>query len=232
MQGAPVYYERIGLLDVKGIVSQIPEKDILDLHIYRMEQGERLRADMWRRTGRYPEEGCLIVQDCRGLSFKHMYTPAFPLLKKFTTMDADNYPEGLMRLYIVNAPSVFHLIWGVVKPWIDKRTLDKTQLVSGAFLDMLRLEVADSNLPQYLGGSCACAGGCVPDGGVFNSPAAYEQVTVPARDRHEHKVQVERHGALITWEFKTDANDIGFGVFHVRDGKVPPPPAAAVCVRA
>ena len=38
-----------------------------------------------------------MIQDLRGLSFKAMYSPGLAFLKKVTTMDADNYPEGTGR---------------------------------------------------------------------------------------------------------------------------------------
>lgn len=207
---------------MKALITQIPERDLLDLHIARMEEGEKVRMEIWKSTGRYPEEGCLVVQDLRGLSFKHLYTPALPVFQKFNAIDADHYPEGLMRLYFVNVPSVFTVLWNVVKNFIDRRTLDKMVITGAGFLDQLKQEVPPENIPPYLGGLCdKCPNGlCVPDAGRFDAAASYTQVVIGARDRYEHVVNVERHGSLITWEFKTEAHDIGFALLRKRDGKL------------
>lgn len=31
------------------------------------------------------------------------------------------YPETLHRLFVVNAPSAFLIMWKVIKPWLDQR---------------------------------------------------------------------------------------------------------------
>lgn len=66
------------------------------------------------------------------------------------------------QLAIVNAPSSFTMIWGMIKPWISKETAAKVDILGNDYSKVL-LELIDAdNLPSSLGGKCTCAGlgGC------------------------------------------------------------------------
>uniref|UniRef100_A0A7S0WUC2 CRAL-TRIO domain-containing protein n=1 Tax=Pyramimonas obovata TaxID=1411642 RepID=A0A7S0WUC2_9CHLO len=75
----------------------------------------------------------------------------------------DNYPEQLGGAYLVNAPWIFSTIWSAVSVFLDKRTRSKVQVLSaGAKQKKALLEVIDADtLPEYLGGTCKCKGGCL-----------------------------------------------------------------------
>jgi len=40
--GAPVYYERIGAVDVRGVVNTIPGEELILFHIYLQEVGRKM----------------------------------------------------------------------------------------------------------------------------------------------------------------------------------------------
>lgn len=72
------------------------------------------------------------------------------------------YPESLGKMFVVNAPTAFGAAWSFIKPFLDPRTVNKIEVVKGNPGPRL-LEFIDADcLPAYLGGSCSCAGGCVP----------------------------------------------------------------------
>lgn len=50
------------------------------------------------------------------------------LLGKITAIDQANYPEMMGKTLIINAPGVFKLVWGVVKRFLDARTLTKIEV--------------------------------------------------------------------------------------------------------
>ena len=63
------------------------------------------------------------------------------------------YPEVVKKLYIVNAPMLFRMLWKIVKPWLHPVTVASIDIVGGKFHDTFRKNgIPLSQLPQYLGG--------------------------------------------------------------------------------
>lgn len=54
------------------------------------------------------------------------------LLSKITSVDQGNYPEMMGKTFIINAPGMFKLVWGIVKRFLDARTLTKIEVGSPA----------------------------------------------------------------------------------------------------
>lgn len=50
------------------------------------------------------------------------------LLSKITSVDQGNYPEMMGKTFIINAPGMFKLVWGIVKRFLDARTLTKIEV--------------------------------------------------------------------------------------------------------
>jgi len=81
---------------------------------------------------------------------------------------SDRYPETMMRLYIVNAPSFFGTVWGWIKKWFDPVTTAKITVVSGGLSkDELRQKleacIAPENIPKRYGGLLDWEFGDAPD---------------------------------------------------------------------
>eukprot|EP01018_Ginkgo_biloba_P006835 Gb_26644 [translate_table: standard] len=78
-------------------------------------------------------------------------------------IDGENYPETLHSLLIVNAGSGFKILWNTIKGFLDPRTTSKIHVLGSKDQNKL-LEIIDaSQLPEFLGGTCTCAGqgGCL-----------------------------------------------------------------------
>ena len=82
-----------------------------------------------------------------------MATPAvYRFMKLTTTITQDNFPETLYKMFIINAPMLFSVIWSVAKVFIDKKTQNKISIIGGRYKKEL-LKVIDINmLPKFLGG--------------------------------------------------------------------------------
>jgi len=78
-------------------------------------------------------------------------------------MGQNYYPEVMSKLSIVNAPSSFTFIWGLVKPWLSPVTQSKVAILGADFRDVLLTEIDAEALPTFLGGTCTCEGlgGCM-----------------------------------------------------------------------
>jgi len=64
------------------------------------------------------------------------------------------------QLIIINAPTSFTTVWGMIKPWLAPRTLEKI-IIMGANQPDQRATLLDlvspENLPVALGGTCTCS---------------------------------------------------------------------------
>ena len=59
------------------------------------------------------------------------------MLGKITSLDSNNYPEMLGKTCIINAPSGFGMIFGMVKPFLDARTRAKVEVGSKTHVDSM-----------------------------------------------------------------------------------------------
>ena len=66
------------------------------------------------------------------------------MLGKITSLDSNNYPEMLGKTCIINAPSGFGVIFGVVKPFLDARTRAKVEVGSFCSAANLACCIADA----------------------------------------------------------------------------------------
>lgn len=71
------------------------------------------------------------IEDLEGVSLAHMSGAVMGLVKMTGKMDrfdcklffdtlSDNYPEFLRKVYIINCPKVFSLIWKVAQHFFDE----------------------------------------------------------------------------------------------------------------
>ncbi|CAL9095630.1 unnamed protein product [Musa textilis] len=80
-------------------------------------------------------------------------------------------------MFIINAGQGFRLLWSTVKSFLDPKTTAKINVLGNKYQSKL-LEVIDaSELPEFLGGTCNCEGGCLrSDKGPWNDPEIMKMV--------------------------------------------------------
>ena len=62
------------------------------------------------------------------------------------------FPETLYKLYLVNVPPAFMIVWKVVSSVIDARVLEKIKLLGTDFLDEMLKDIDIEQIPQRYGG--------------------------------------------------------------------------------
>eukprot|EP01126_Amoeba_proteus_P057763 TRINITY_DN7380_c0_g1_i1.p1 TRINITY_DN7380_c0_g1~~TRINITY_DN7380_c0_g1_i1.p1 ORF type:complete len:201 (-),score=51.81 TRINITY_DN7380_c0_g1_i1:208-810(-) len=136
----------------------------------------------------------------------------------------ENYPESVRRLYIVNTPGLFSIMWKVITPILDPSTLKKTRILGNDFLEILQQEIDLEYIPANLGGK----GPTISSGGPYYNPGEqqstsvvdeWKKVIVPRMGVYECPVEVSERNTIIVWEFQTEDLDIGFGVFYGNEGE-------------
>jgi hypothetical protein len=137
-----------------------------------------------------------------------LYQHAMRCLKVAADNDQKFYPESLHKLYVVNCPKIISYAWNIVKPWLDERTQKKIFFYKDHETKAKLLEDIDAEcLPVELGGTCNCAGGCVPSSldEITESEGMTEKIVV-GRGSTETRVVDLVTGAMLVWELSCDDN--------------------------
>ncbi|CAN0908501.1 Phosphatidylinositol/phosphatidylcholine transfer protein SFH11, partial [Linum grandiflorum] len=171
--GRPVYIERLGMVDTNGLLEATTLDRLVKYHISEQEKTMNLRYPACSIVAKTHIASTTSILDVKGVGMSSFSKPARYLFMEIQKIDSNYYPETLHRLYIVNAGSGFRMLWKVLKPFLDVRTLKKIYVLGESYKSELLEAVDASNLPSFLGGSCSCSsyGGCLfSDKGPWNNP--------------------------------------------------------------
>jgi hypothetical protein len=91
------------------------------------------------------------VFDLKGLSFS-LNTTAIGIFQRTIEIDQSYYPETLQYFFFLNTPFFFQAIWAVIKPFIDKNTVEKFKILGSDYLPTLEEYIDRSNIPADFGG--------------------------------------------------------------------------------
>jgi len=87
-----------------------------------------------------------------GFSISMMNKRVHGLVKTASKISADNYPEIMGHMMIVNAPYLFSGVWSMIKGWIDEKTRNKIQIIGGGYTKKLLEHIDEDQLASFLGG--------------------------------------------------------------------------------
>ena len=65
-----------------------------------------------------------------GVGLKHLSGDVKKMMSKVLAIDQNHYPEMLGHTVIINAPSVFKMLFGFIKPMLDARTQGKIEVLN------------------------------------------------------------------------------------------------------
>jgi len=229
-KGQPIALVAAGRTDPTLLTKFLTEDQLKEYFVYYMEHKKLMLADLTKEKGVVMRANRII--DLTGLGRKHLAPKALRNLRNVLSLVQDHYPETAGNLIYVNVPWLFSTIWATIKPWIQPATLEKI-IVTGRNYQETLLKLVDAKyLPKFLGGECVCAerGGCVyepdPDEGmkkVVVGRGGVQETTIevpPATDKDVKDPFTIPY--LVTWEFRTESNNIDFEViFKPKSGGTP-----------
>ncbi len=70
----------------------------------------------------------LAVLDLKGVGLRHLSADVRRIISTIFRVDQDNYPETLGKTLVINAPSIFKVIFAMFKPVLDARTQAKVEV--------------------------------------------------------------------------------------------------------
>ncbi|THH17826.1 hypothetical protein EUX98_g9052 [Antrodiella citrinella] len=106
-----------------------------------------------------PVDGTFVIVDLKGFSLSQFWQMK-SLARSSFQISQDYFPETMAQLAIVNAPSSFTTIWSFIKPWLAKETVAKVDVLGSDYQSVLLDLIDADSLPESLGGTCKCEGGC------------------------------------------------------------------------
>eukprot|EP00250_Pteridium_aquilinum_P014871 c22250_g1_i2 orf=485-2308(+) len=178
-EGRPVYIERLGKVEPNKLMQVTSVERYLKYHVQEFERSLNKKFPACSVAAKNHIDSTTTILDVSGLGLKNVSKSARDLVLRIHKIDADNYPETLHRMFIINAGPGFRLLWNSIKGFLDPKTTSKISVLGNKYQSKL-LEVIDaSQLPDFLGGDCTCAeeGGCLySDKGPWNDPMIMQAV--------------------------------------------------------
>jgi len=153
-QGHPVLYDEIGSCDITKVEKAF-ENNIERLRQFRfrfmqrLANGKRIQSDKYNVLI-YKH---VMVMDCSGFSMAHFGQQYRNLVKEVIGDEQHLFPETLYKLFIINAPLPFRMIWKILSTFIDPITVQKISVLGSSFLDELKQVVPLDQIPKKYGGT-------------------------------------------------------------------------------
>ncbi|XP_046633840.1 SEC14-like protein 2 isoform X1 [Daphnia pulicaria] len=237
---SPVYVCAQGQMDLRGILQSVTKKDFMRYQTYMTERINKEMREESLRTGENQNCQMTFIADMMGLSMRQMsYKPVMDAGREQTKNYESNYPENIRRIFIINAPKIFTVIFNIIKPFLHQATLDKMRIFGSdkeEWAAALLEEIEADNLPLHYGGTMVdpdgdpkCPskfnmGGEVPYSYYLSNSAPVPKdymetinIIAGAGGFKKLKYKIDVVNSILRWEFMTEGGDIGFRVYYKSD---------------
>ncbi|KAI9561415.1 SEC14-like protein [Daphnia sinensis] len=232
---------RYGAIDLKGILLSVKRKDYSKYVIGNLEKSIlEAKSNPERYTLSPTSIGqCTVILDMAGFSMRHLtYKPALDVGFEMLQWNEANYPESLRRVFVINAPKIFSILYSLSKPFMHEKTRNKVRIY-GHDADQWKAALLEEFDPEELP---ACYGGTLtdPDGNpncitMVNMggqiPKSYylsrtldtinkSCLTVSNGCKEQLEFQVTQAGDILKWDFHSEGGDIAFAVYRKEDSQL------------
>ncbi|GAB2219890.1 hypothetical protein Drorol1_Dr00007530, partial [Drosera rotundifolia] len=162
-EGRPVYIYLLGKVDADKLLQVTTLDRYVKYHVQDFEKCFAIKFPACSIAAKKHINSTTTIIDVQGVGLKNLTKAARELIMRLQKIDNDNYPETLAQMYVVNAGSGFKLLWSTVKSFLDPQTTSKIHVLGHKFHSKLREVIDESQLPDFLGGSCSCTdkGSCM-----------------------------------------------------------------------
>ena len=193
-----MYIEHLGGIDLHAMYKITTAERMLQSLVVEYEKVADPRLPACSRKANQLLETCCTIMDMKGVGLSKANS-VYSYIQRASAISQNYYPERLGKLYIINAPWGFSTVFSFIKGFLDPVTVQKIHVLGSSYHAELLKQVPKENLPESLGGTCHCGGGCMmSDMGPWKDPqwarpAAWENDAPVKNQTSGQSAQVE-HG--------------------------------------
>ena len=144
--GYPVIYEQLGSIDLKRLKANGIDKTILLRHyLFHIEY-------LWNTIEPSDEGQAITIMDIKNVQVYDIMGDVLDFLKITSQTIQQHYVERCHKIFIVNTPLFFHMIWSAVSPLIHENTRKKISIL-GSDVSELSKHIDADVIPLQYGGS-------------------------------------------------------------------------------
>lgn len=178
--------------------------------------------------------GLTILYDMAGMKvsdFMNPHSPFMKINKLCMAMFQDYYCDILHRIYVVNAPRMFAVIWDICKHFMNKNTQEKFFILGSNYEETLQQYIDVDILPIRYGGTKRDTTGLVNPETLCSEPATitekdffipkkfddWELEHIKPHATFEVRKTITKPHSLLSWQYWVNS-DIEFTVVKVNAG--------------
>ena len=127
-EGDPVFLSRDGVVDAVGLLDTFGRDELMRHAIWMREMiGKGSWMQEYEAKQGRPVTRIVVIDDVGGLNpWTYIRNrPFLALYGEIMRLDQDYYPESAKKLIILRVPSVFHVIWKVIRGLFDDGVVEK-----------------------------------------------------------------------------------------------------------
>ena len=182
-----MYIEHLGGIDLTAMYKITTAERMLQSLVVEYEKVTDPRLPACSRKAGQLLETCCTIMDLKGVGISKA-SSVYSYIQRASAISQNYYPERLGKLYVINAPWGFSAVFNFIKGFLDPVTVAKIHVLGSGYQSELLKQIPKENLPEPLGGTCHCDGGCMmSDMGPWKDPewarpAAWEK-DAPAQNQ-------------------------------------------------
>jgi len=151
-----IIYEKTGagLTGLKNLLQEgkLQKADLLHHYCYLWEYTMNVVFDH-EELRNYQHKSAIVVMDFHDFSMSSFNRDVMSYLKSASELGSDHYPSNIAKVYIINAPSWLAGVWNVIKNILPKSVQKSTKIYGSKYIDKLRKDIKDDQIPHEFGGS-------------------------------------------------------------------------------
>ena len=149
--GDPIYLERGGAVDVKGLLKRFNKEELMRYCIWLREvQSSGAWTDEYERRQGRAIRNITVVYDLKGLCGRHLQPNVLAFFQQFMKLTEDYYPGPIKRMIIIRSPHIFRIGWQTIKHFFSEECRNKMIFADSDYLTVLKKYMDISILPPCI----------------------------------------------------------------------------------